>query len=85
MPVGQMTGAEFLEMIRNGTFCEESHENTSGEKRYLFGLAGICRRFGVSHATAQRLKDGILAPAVRQCGRKIIVDEALAVQLFGGK
>jgi hypothetical protein len=38
--------------------------------------------FGVSHATAQKLKDTVLAPAVKQYGRKIVVDARMAMQLF---
>ncbi|RGU34490.1 DUF3853 family protein, partial [Alistipes indistinctus] len=38
--------------------------------------------FGVSHATAQRYKDTFLKPAVRQNGRKIVVDVAKALELF---
>lgn len=84
MPIGMMTGEQFLalqRMLHSG----EAQGGTTKEKRYLLGLAGICNRFGVSHATAQKLKDGVLAPAVHQCGRKILIDEELAVKLFGGR
>lgn len=51
-------------------------------KRYIYGVVGIERAFGVSHKTAQKLKDGILKPAVRQRGRKIVTDLDLALELF---
>ena len=54
-------------------------------KRYIYGVVGIERAFGVSHKTAQKLKDGILAPAVKQRGRKIVTDLDYALQLFDEK
>lgn len=54
-------------------------------KHYIYGVAGIERAFGVSHKTAQKLKDGILKPAVKQRGRKIVTDLDLAMELFDEK
>jgi len=54
-------------------------------KRYIYGIVGIERALGVSHKTAQKLKDGVLAPAVKQRGRKIVTDLDLALQLFDEK
>lgn len=51
-------------------------------KRYVYGIIGIERAFGVSHKTAQKLKDGILKPAVKQRGRKIVTDLDMAMELF---
>ena len=51
-------------------------------KRYVYGLKGIQSLFHCSHLTAQRYKDGFLAPAVMQQGRKIVVDVEQAVELF---
>ena len=39
--------------------------------------------FKVSHTTAQRYKNTFLKPAIRQNGRKIVVDVAKAHELFG--
>ncbi len=55
------------------------------QERYVFGLRGIRELFNVSHATAQRYKDTILKPAVKQFGRKIIVDREMALKLFAEK
>lgn len=54
-------------------------------KHYIYGVVGIERAFGVSHKTAQKLKDGILKPAVKQRGRKIVTDLDLAMELFDEK
>ena len=51
-------------------------------KRYLHGLKGIQELFNVSHATAQKYKDGIIKDAVFQSGRKIVVDADKAIELF---
>ena len=51
-------------------------------KRYVYGIAGIATLFQTSYATAQKLKDGILQPAVYQQGRKIMVDVERAMELF---
>lgn len=55
---------------------------TQTGKRYVYGLKGIQDLFGVCHLTAQRYKDGFLAPACMQNGRKIVVDVDLAIELF---
>ena len=63
-------------------FGTKSDPDLQTGKRYIYGVAGIERAFGVSHRTAQKLKDGILKPAVKQRGRKIITDLDLALELF---
>lgn len=50
--------------------------------RYGVGLRAIEHRYQVSHATAQKMKDGILAPAIYQAGRKIWVDYQKADELL---
>ena len=49
---------------------------------YCYGLRGIAELFGVSHVTAQQYKNTFLQPAISQRGRKIMVDVALARQLY---
>lgn len=58
--------------------------NQDAESKYIYGLEGIRKEFGVGHNTAQRLKDGILRDAVLQAGPgcKILVDRALARKLY---
>ena len=55
------------------------------DKKYAYGLKGIRNTFNVSHATAQKYKDGILKDAITQYGRKIIMDIDKAMELFNGK
>ena len=55
-----------------------------GEKRYVYGLAGIARLFGCSLPTANRIKQsGKINRAITQIGRKIIVDADLVLELAG--
>lgn len=82
----QMTGAEFIalsKMAQPNVPIENKAGSTSAQ--YVYGLKGIRDLLGVSHVTAQRLKDGILRPAVKQYGRKIIVDANMAMELFDNK
>ena len=53
--------------------------------RRVYGLKGIQELFGVSHKTAQRLKDHDIKQAVVQNGRMIVVDVDLALKLFNKK
>ncbi len=57
-------------------------ENTG---RRVYGLKGIQDLFGVSHKTAQRLKDHDIKGAVVQNGRMIVVDVDKAMKLFNKK
>lgn len=50
--------------------------------RILYGIAGIEDFFGVSHKTAWGWKEGWMKPAVKQRGRKIMVDADYAMILF---
>lgn len=87
-PLWQMTGADFLKlqkMAHDDYVQVEQPDNPASPPRYVYGLRGIRELFNVSHATAQKLKDGILKPAVRQCGRKIVVDAGMAMELFNGR
>ena len=63
----------------------QEQPKTEAIPTYIYGLAGIREMFGVSHSTAQKLKDTILAPAVKQCGRKIVVDARMAMELFANR
>lgn len=59
---------------------EASVESPRSESnvRYIYGIAGIAREFNVSYATAHKMKEGVLRPAVIQNGRKIMVDVEMA-------
>lgn len=79
-PLAMLTVEQFMQLMnekRNNT-----EPDIQQEKRYVHGLKGIRKLFNVSHATAQRYKDTIIKDAVKQCGRKIIVDVDHAIELF---
>ena len=88
LPIGAMTIAELRQLLREelaaNTPTVIKTENTV-PKRYVYGLRGIRDLFGCSHVTAQRYKDGILAPAIKQQGRKIIIDAEYSIELFNSK
>lgn len=85
-PIWQMTGEEFL--LLNGQKAQEQAPTPtpSDGKRYVYGIDGIARLFGCSKPTANRIKkSGKIDRAIKQIGRKIIVDAELALQLAGEK
>ena len=86
-PIWQMTGAEFLFLQEHGNTKQIVNTNTeSSEKKYVYGIAGIARLFNCSIPTANRIKaSGKIDKAIRQIGRKIIVDAELALELAGRK
>lgn len=82
-----MTIEEFTQLLddRIKAVLGSVPANTPAAKptgRLVYGLKGIRDLFGVSHLTAQRYKDGIIKEAVRQHGRKIVVDADYALELF---
>ncbi len=83
-PLWQMTGADFLQLHRLALDEQMQGVQSAQQptKRYVYGLRGICELFQCSHAHAQKLKDGILRPAIKQVGRKIIVDAYMALELL---
>lgn len=82
-PIAALTVSQFRELLGQGKSSEPAPAHPSDYSQgYAYGLKGIRQLFGVSHATAQRYKDTFLKPAVRQNGRKIVVDVAKALELF---
>ena len=84
-PIAALTVADFKSLLKD--YLREQKNATippvtSTGKRYVYGLKGIQDLFGVCHLTAQRYKDGFLAPACMQNGRKIVVDVDHAMELF---
>lgn len=86
--LSELTVGEFARMMdermnaakgRDGEGCREERPG----REYVQGIRGIMDLFGVSRATAQKYKDGVLKPAVLQRGRKILVDKEKALELFG--
>lgn len=88
-PLWQMTGEEFLELNRQSRMEAETPAiviEGQPTKKYVYGIAGIARLFGCSKPTANRIKkSGKIDAAIKQIGRKIIVDAELALELAGMK
>lgn len=81
-PIAALTVADLRQLIRETTAASVTND-TRIPVRYVYGLRGNQKLFGVSHKTAQEYKDGLIKDAVRQNGRKIIVDVDHAMELFG--
>lgn len=83
-PIAMLTVGQ-LKQILNSV---ESKEPLPIEKtkNYVYGIAGIASLFNCSPVTASRIKrSGKIDAAIKQIGRKIIVDAELAIQLAGKK
>jgi hypothetical protein len=53
------------------------------EKRFVYGISGIAQLFNCSTTTANRIKaSGKIDRAISQCGRMIVVDADLALELI---
>lgn len=87
-PLYTLTVGEFFQMMEDFVQRANSSKDTittEADKptgRLVYGLAGIGELFHVSHKTAQYYKDHVIQEAVRQNGRKIVVDVNLALKLF---
>lgn len=82
-PVCMMSGEEFVLLLQNaekGT--AKAPVEVVPERHYEHGIAGIAKIFGCSIPTANRIKkSGVIAPAITQVARKIVVDVELALEL----
>lgn len=82
-PVCMMSGEEFVLLLQNadkGT--AKAPAEVVQERHYEHGIAGIAKIFGCSIPTANRIKkSGVIAPAITQVPRKIVVDVELALEL----
>jgi len=93
-PIWQMTGEELLFLMNNGLtqFPLEKEDNLAvkvndyTKRKHVYGINGIAKLFNCSLSTASRIKQsGKIDQAIKQFGRKIIVDAELALELFGKK
>lgn len=79
-PLWQLTIGEFIE-LQKGLIPEPV---TKTEIEYVYGIRGIATLFGCSKSAAYELKrSGKIDKAIKQQGRKIIVDSKLALELAG--
>lgn len=87
-PLGALTVQELLDILaplisRQQPTQPVSSEQTSDNKRYVYGLAGLARLLNCSIVTANRIKkSGVINKAISQVGRKIIIDADLALELL---
>lgn len=84
-PLAEMTAGQLADYLRSVSATAPSQTAPTpcqAEPRYVYGLKGIMSLFNVSNVTAQRYKAGIIKDAVKQCGRKIVVDADKAIELF---
>lgn len=83
-PIVTLTLGQLKEVISTSAKKEVSKVDvpTDSGRRVVYGLRGIQNLFNVSHVTAQKYRNGILAEACAQEGRKIIVDVDKAFELY---
>ena len=85
-PVALLTVGQFREILGlcgNHTVVMDA---TKPDRRYVYGITGIARLFDCSIPTAGRIKaSGKIDAAIRQIGRKIVVDAEYALELAGQK
>ena len=82
-PIAMLTVGQLMELLI--TDKKQEAPTVHNPTNYVYGLRGIRNLFDVSHATAYRYKETIIKDAVRQNGRKIIVDADKAMELFNEK
>ena len=86
-----MTGEEFMFLSKSTSQNDEANNRdatpqSNSEKKYVYGIDGIAEIFGCSRPTASRIKkSGRINAAIRQIGRKIVVDVELALSIAGQK
>lgn len=85
-----MTGEEFMFLSKSATSDNAPRQPEivvdASSPKYVYGLSGIAQLFGCSIPTANRIKkSGKIDKAIKQIGRKIIVDAELALELAGLK
>lgn len=87
MPVWQMTGQELVCLLETSYNKEDkAKEPQDKQKKFVYGIRGIAELFDCSKSTANRIKQsGEIDAAIKQIGRKIIVDAELALELVGKK
>lgn len=86
-PIWTLTVGQFTELMNSLTpKKEEPNEQVQQIDKYSYGLSGLAALLGCSKTTAWKIKDsGKIDKAIRQVGRKIIVDNEKALELLGRK
>lgn len=83
-PIWQLTIGEFLELQEQIVQPPAQPVNVPEPlPKYVHGIKGLAALLGSSVATAQKVKSsGKIDKAVKQIGRKIIIDAELALKLI---
>lgn len=78
------TVEEFLDMaVEKFAQLVSGVDEAPVKRRLVYGLAGLSQLLGCSISTAARIKkSGVLAPAIHQSGKIIVVDADLALELM---
>lgn len=77
-PLWQLTVGQFRQLIES-----EPKQEVIPQGNVEYGIAGIARIFNCSLTTANRYKaSGKLDKAIKQIGRKIIIDKNKALELI---
>lgn len=81
-PIAMLTVGQLREVLN----IPQSQKKENTEKKYVYGIGGIAKLIGCSMPTACRIKkSGKLDAAIKQIGRKIIVDAQLALDILSQK
>lgn len=80
-----LTVAQLAEVINKAVECSLRQQTaTTQAPQLVYGIKGIADLLGVSERQARYIKaSGTISKAIRQQGRTIVTDAALALQLFG--
>ena len=85
-PVAMLTLGQLKDALREDAPKNVGAQIVDTPKRFVYGITGIAKLFNCSAATASRIKaSGRINGAVKQIGRKIVVDADMALQLAGEK
>lgn len=81
-PIAMLTVRQLLQLIDD----KKEPQKEDASKHYVYGLSGLAKLLNCSIVTAHKIKkSGKIDAAVKQIGRKIIVDADLAIELIGKK
>lgn len=84
-PIAMLTVGQLMDVL-SAKLPTTVIETQKEERKYVYGIVGIARLFNCSIPTANRIKaSGRIDRAVKQIGRKIVVDAELALELAGRK
>ena len=81
-----LTVAQLAEVIDKAVedSLRRRQDSEPTQPRLVYGIKGIAQIFGVSERQARYIKSsGVINKAIKQQGRTIVTDAALALQLFG--